>query len=117
MATPVKLFEAIERQVKGSSPHIDIETRAGLARGTYTKLMSGKIKLRVHHLESLCKALRISVLSLFLDAYGNEDGIDRLTDLFIRLMRPEFERLLRAAGSLPTPSSMSESLQQLHVEE
>lgn len=117
MAKPVKLLDTIKQKVQATSPEFDIEARAGWARGTYTKLMSGKIRLRVHHLESLCKALRISVLSLFLDAYGNEDGIDRLTDLFIRLMRPEFERLLRAAGSLPTPSGMSESFQQLQVEE
>ncbi len=117
MATPVKLLEAIERQVKASSPDMDIEASAGFARGTYTKLRNGKIKLRMHQLESLCQALRISVVSLFLDAYGVEGGVARVTDLFIRLMRPEFEHRLRADGSLPNPEGISKRFQQLTVEE
>ncbi len=117
MARPVRLLEAIERQITGSSPDMDIEASAGFARGTYTKLMSGKTKLRMHHLESLCRALQISVISLFMDAYGKDQGVARLTDLLIRLMRPEFERLLRADGDFPTPEGMSKSFQQLQVEE
>ncbi len=96
---------------------LDIEASAGFARGTYTKLMSGKVKLRVHHLESLSKALCISLTSLFWDAYGSEDGGTRLADLFSRLLSPEIERFLRPNGSFPTPAALTKRFRQLHVEE
>lgn len=117
MATPARLLETIQKKVSASSPDFDIEASAGWARGTYTKLLSGRIKLRVHHLGSLCNALGIPFLSLYLEAYGHEDGLDRLTDLFVRLMGPELERLSSANGSFPNPSSLSKKFQQLRVEE
>ncbi len=117
MAKPVKLLETIARRVERSPMDLDIERSAGFARGTYTKLLRGTTKLRLHHVEGLRKALGISVLDLFWEAYGREDGETRLADLFIRLLRPEIECLLRPNGSLSAPESLTQRFLQIQVEE
>lgn len=117
MPGPVKLLATLERHLAAAHSHDDLDQAVGLARGTLARLRRGTTKLRVHHVQSLGEVFGLTIIDLFWEAYGRDEGSERLTELFIRLLRPEIERLLSRSTPISSPDVLQRRFSQLPVEE
>ncbi len=117
---PVKLLEALSRYLETAQPSVakdNPDLAAGFIRGTIAKLMRGRLKLRVHHVQSLGTAFGFTIVDAFWEAYGRVEGSERLTGLFTRLLVPEIERMLIRGTPIASPDVLQKRFSRLPIEE
>ncbi len=90
-----------------SRTYRDVERQLGWRAGTITRLMRGGLGLKIEHLLSILRAIKLSPARFFAVAYPSADGVPSAEERLYRILEQMYSRGGSGGGNAIAPGVIS----------